>query len=29
METYTDIAYIKEKNAIQIAGEGHEDVYKA
>ncbi|KAJ3217135.1 hypothetical protein HK099_005591 [Clydaea vesicula] len=29
MDTYTDIAYIKEKNAIQIAGESHEDVYKA
>ncbi len=29
METYTDITYIKEKNAIQIQGETHEDVYKA
>lgn len=29
MDTYTDIAYIKEKNAIQIIGETHDDVYKA
>ncbi|KAJ3085074.1 hypothetical protein HK102_000344 [Quaeritorhiza haematococci] len=29
LETYTDIAYIKEKNAIQISGETHDDVYKA
>lgn len=29
MDTYTDIAYIKEKNAIQIIGEMHDDVYKA
>lgn len=28
-ETYTDIAFIKEKNAIQIIGETHDDVYKA
>lgn len=29
MDTYTDISYIKEKNAIQISGETHDDVYKA
>ncbi|KAL2916248.1 hypothetical protein HK105_204339 [Polyrhizophydium stewartii] len=29
MDTFTDIAYIKEKNAIQITGESHDDVYKA
>ncbi|KAJ3127109.1 hypothetical protein HK098_006806 [Nowakowskiella sp. JEL0407] len=29
LETYTDIAYHKEKNAIQISGESQEDVYKA
>lgn len=27
--TYTDIVFIKEKNAIQISGESHEEVYKA
>ncbi|KAI9203002.1 uncharacterized protein BJ171DRAFT_157850 [Polychytrium aggregatum] len=29
VSTYTDIAYIKEKNAIQISGETHDDVYQA
>ncbi|KAJ3119124.1 hypothetical protein HDU96_000039 [Phlyctochytrium bullatum] len=29
MDTYTDISYIKDKNAIQISGETHDDVYKA
>ncbi|KAJ3062605.1 hypothetical protein HDU98_001523 [Podochytrium sp. JEL0797] len=29
IETFTDIAYIKEKNAIQIIGETHEEVYAA
>ncbi|RKO93753.1 hypothetical protein BDK51DRAFT_30173 [Blyttiomyces helicus] len=29
LETYTDIAFIREKNAIQISGETHDDVYKA
>ncbi|KAJ3299700.1 hypothetical protein HK104_007628 [Borealophlyctis nickersoniae] len=29
MDTFTDISYIKEKNAIQISGETHDDVYKA
>ncbi|KAI8803680.1 hypothetical protein BJ742DRAFT_776931 [Cladochytrium replicatum] len=29
IDTYTDIAYIKEKNSIQITGESHDDVYKA
>ncbi|KAJ3123535.1 hypothetical protein HK098_001838 [Nowakowskiella sp. JEL0407] len=28
-ETYTDIAYHKEKNAIQISGESQQDVYAA
>ncbi|KAI8611019.1 hypothetical protein BC830DRAFT_1084367 [Chytriomyces sp. MP71] len=28
-DTFTDIAYIKEKNAITIIGETHEDVYAA
>ncbi|KAJ3102028.1 hypothetical protein HK100_004436, partial [Physocladia obscura] len=29
IDTFTDIAYIKEKNAIQIIGELHEEVYAA
>ncbi|KAJ3204629.1 hypothetical protein HDU83_008122 [Entophlyctis luteolus] len=29
IETFTDIAYIKEKNAIQIIGESHDEVYAA
>ncbi|KAI9363473.1 hypothetical protein DFJ73DRAFT_756516 [Zopfochytrium polystomum] len=29
METFTDISYIKEKNAIQISGETHDEVYAA
>ncbi|KAJ8323541.1 hypothetical protein QVD99_006912 [Batrachochytrium dendrobatidis] len=29
MDTFTDIAYIKDKNAIQVIGESHDDVYKA
>ncbi|KAJ3412003.1 hypothetical protein HDV05_001384 [Chytridiales sp. JEL 0842] len=29
METYTDLSYIKDKNAIKILGETNEDVYKA
>ena len=29
MDTFTDIAFIKEKNAIQIIGETHDEVYAA
>ncbi|KAH6596061.1 hypothetical protein BASA50_005358 [Batrachochytrium salamandrivorans] len=29
MDTYTDIAYIKDKNTIQVVGETHDDVYRA
>ncbi|KAI8929694.1 hypothetical protein BC831DRAFT_547418 [Entophlyctis helioformis] len=29
LDTFTDIAFIREKNAIQITGETHDDVYKA
>eukprot|EP00842_Homolaphlyctis_polyrhiza_P001500 jgi/Hompol1/2350/HPOL_005960-RA len=29
MSTFTDIAYVRDKNAIQIVGESHEDVYQA
>ncbi|KAJ3333330.1 hypothetical protein HDU76_009302 [Blyttiomyces sp. JEL0837] len=29
MDTFTDISYIKEKNAIQISGETHDEVYAA
>ncbi|KAJ3197409.1 hypothetical protein HK101_003835 [Irineochytrium annulatum] len=28
-DTFTDISFIKDKNAIQISGETHDDVYKA
>ncbi|KAI9347333.1 hypothetical protein BDR26DRAFT_1004951 [Obelidium mucronatum] len=29
IDTFTDIAYIKDKNAIQIIGESHDEVYAA
>ncbi|KAJ1568132.1 hypothetical protein HK405_003538 [Cladochytrium tenue] len=29
LETFTDISFIKEKNAIQIVGETHDEVYAA
>ncbi|KAJ3403888.1 hypothetical protein CcCBS67573_g08032 [Chytriomyces confervae] len=29
LDTFTDIAYIKDKNAIQIIGETHDEVYAA